>query len=87
MISEQVKIGYNKELTSAPGNEEANTLRHSFVSGLRVDRPTNSVFVQEPKARQEGEDLQKRKKKNLLIVQFVNCEYILSLDGFSDSIC
>jgi hypothetical protein len=63
MISKQVKIGYNKELTSAPGNEEANTLRHSFISGLRVDRPTNSVFVQEPKARQEGEALQKRKKE------------------------
>jgi hypothetical protein len=30
---------------------------------------------------------EKRKKKNLLIVQFVNCEYVLSLDGFSDSIC
>lgn len=87
MISKQVKIGYNKELTSAPGNEEANTLRHSFISGPRVDRPTNSVLVQEPKARQGGEDLQKEKKKNLLIVQFVNCEYILSLDGFSDSIC
>ncbi|MDQ5860163.1 MAG: hypothetical protein M3278_04230 [Thermoproteota archaeon] len=29
----------------------------------------------------------KEKKKNLLIVQFVYCEYVLSLDGFSDSIC
>ena len=63
MISKQVKIGYNKELTSAPGNEEANSQRHSFISGLRVDPPTNGVFVQEPKARQEGEDLQKRKKR------------------------
>jgi hypothetical protein len=63
MISKQVKIGSNKELTSAPGNEEANTQRHSFISGLRTDRPTNGVFVQEPKARQEGEDLQKRKKE------------------------
>jgi hypothetical protein len=61
MISKQVKIGYNMELTSALGNEEANTQRHSFISGPRVDRPKNGVFVQEPKARQEGEDLQKRK--------------------------
>jgi hypothetical protein len=87
MISKQVKISSNKELTSAPGNEEANTQRHSFIAGLHVDRPKNGVFVQEPRARQEREDLQKRKKKNLLIVQFVYCEYVLSLDGFSDSIC
>jgi hypothetical protein len=87
MISKQVKIGYNKELNSAPGNEEANTQIHSFIAGLHVDRPKNGVFVREPKARQEGEDLQRRKKKNLLIVHFVYCEYVLSLDGFSDSIC
>ena len=61
MISKQVKIGSNKELTRAPRNEEANTQRHSFIAGLHVDRPKNGVFVQEPKARQEGEDLQKRK--------------------------
>ena len=61
MISKQVKIGYNMELTSALGNEEANTQRHSFIARLLVDRPKNGVFVQEPKARQEGEDLQKRK--------------------------
>jgi hypothetical protein len=63
MISKQVKISSNKELTSAPGSEEANTQRHSFIAGLHVDRPKNGVFVQEPKARQEREDLQKRKKE------------------------
>jgi hypothetical protein len=63
MISKQVKISPNKELTSAPGSEEANTQRHSFIAGLHVDRPKNGVFVQEPRARQEREDLQKRKKE------------------------
>jgi hypothetical protein len=63
MVSKQVKIGHNKELNSAPGNEEANTQKHSSISGLRVDRPTNGVFVQKSKARQGGEDLQKRKKR------------------------
>ncbi len=42
------------------------------------------MFVQEPKAKQEVEDLQNEKASN---VQFVYCEYVLSLDRFSDSMC
>jgi hypothetical protein len=84
MISKQVKIGSNKELTSAPRNEEANTQRHSFIAGLHW-------IVQKWRVRSGTKSKTRRrrstKKKNLLIVQFVNCEYILSLDGFSDSIC
>jgi hypothetical protein len=49
------------ELTSAPGNGKANTQRHSFIAGLHMDRPKKGVFVDEPKARQEVQDLQKRK--------------------------
>ena len=39
MICKQAKISSNKELTSAPGNEEANTQRYPFLAGLHIDRP------------------------------------------------
>jgi hypothetical protein len=89
MISKQVKIGSNKELSSAPRNEEANTQRHSFIAGLHVDRPKNGLFVQEPKARQEGEDLQKRKKKKRKPTNspIRKLRIYVIADGFSDSIC
>ena len=71
------------ELTSAPGNGKANTQRHSFIAGLRMDRPKKGVFVSRTKSKTRS--TRSTKKKILLIVQSVYCEYVLWLDAFFDS--
>jgi hypothetical protein len=55
----------NKELNSGQGYEQANTARYYFVSGSQLNHPKNVVFVQEPKAKQEVEDLQNEKASNV----------------------
>jgi hypothetical protein len=69
MISKQVKICSNKELTSAPRNEEANTQRHSFIAGLHVDRPKMACSFRNQK-QDKKEKIYKKEKPT--IVQFVN---------------